>query len=147
VIKEVVRSHGFEIIEKIGAGGFGVVYRTHQSPVGRDVAIKVILPDIARDPLFDKRFEKDARLAAQPERSDGVPLQDYWQDEESAYLILHWHIGRDHRTRSLGDGVETRSVLHLLTRSKCCASDICLMYGKGHRLINGKRYKVTQIRS
>ncbi len=89
MIKGVVRSHGFEIIEQIGAGGFGVIYRAHQPTVGRDVAIKVILSDFARDPLYDKRFEKDARLAAQLEQSDGVPLHDYWQEEESAYLVLH----------------------------------------------------------
>ncbi len=62
---EAVISHGYELIEEIGAGGFGVVYRAHQASVGRDVAIKVVLPEIARDPLFVQRFEQEARLAAQ----------------------------------------------------------------------------------
>ncbi len=61
MIEEVVRGRGFEIIEQIGAGGFGVVYRVHQPSVGRDVAIKITLPEIARDPQYIKRFEKEAR--------------------------------------------------------------------------------------
>ncbi len=41
---------GYELKEQIGAGGFGAVYKTHQSTVGREVAIKIILPGFANQP-------------------------------------------------------------------------------------------------
>jgi oligopeptide transport system substrate-binding protein len=89
-MEESVKSHGYELVEEIGAGGFGVVYRAHQESVGRDVAIKVVLPEIARDPLFVQRFEQEARLAAQLEHPNIVPLYDYWQDDKRAYLVMRW---------------------------------------------------------
>jgi predicted ATPase len=87
---EAIKGRGYDIQEKIGAGGFGVVYRASQPSVGRDVAIKVVLPHIARDPLFIQRFEQEAKLAAQLEHPNIVPLYDYWQDETQAYLVMRW---------------------------------------------------------
>ena len=55
---------GYELKERIGAGGFGAVYRAHQSTVGREVAIKIILPGLANQPDFIRRFEIEAQLVA-----------------------------------------------------------------------------------
>ncbi|MGB3713721.1 MAG: protein kinase, partial [Candidatus Promineifilaceae bacterium] len=99
---ESVKSHGYELIEEIGAGGFGVVFRAHQPSVGRDVAIKIVLPEIARDPLFIHRFEQEARLAAQLEHPNIVPLYDYWQDDERAYLVMRWLRGGSLKTALSG---------------------------------------------
>lgn len=43
---------GYELKERIAAGGFGAVYRAQQSTVGREVAVKVILPGLANQPDF-----------------------------------------------------------------------------------------------
>jgi serine/threonine protein kinase len=53
----------FRIDEQIGTGGMGTVYRAHQTTVGRDVAIKVLRPELARDDQAVLRFEREARLA------------------------------------------------------------------------------------
>jgi serine/threonine protein kinase len=53
----------FRIDEQIGTGGMGTVYRAHQTTVGRDVAIKVLRPELARDEQAVLRFEREARLA------------------------------------------------------------------------------------
>ena len=53
----------FRIEEQIGTGGMGTVYRAHQSTVGRDVAIKVLKPELARDEQAVFRFEREARVA------------------------------------------------------------------------------------
>lgn len=53
----------FRIDEQIGTGGMGTVYRAHQTTVGRDVAIKVLRPELARDEQAVFRFEREARLA------------------------------------------------------------------------------------
>ena len=50
---------GYTLIERIGEGGFGVVYRAEQPAVDREVAIKVILPEFADHPEFVQRFEAE----------------------------------------------------------------------------------------
>jgi serine/threonine protein kinase len=55
---------GYELRERIGAGGFGAVYRAYQSTVGREVAIKIILPGLANQPEFIRRFEGEAQIVA-----------------------------------------------------------------------------------
>ncbi len=90
MVIEAIRSHGYEQAEKIGAGGFGEVYRAHHTFIDRDVAIKVVLPNLAADPLFARRFEKEAQLAAQLEHPNIVPLYEYWQEAGRAFLVMRW---------------------------------------------------------
>lgn len=81
---------GYELLERIGAGGFGAVYRAYQSTVGREVAVKVILPGFANNPDFIRRFEMEAQLVARLEHLHIVPLYDYWRDPHGAYLVMRW---------------------------------------------------------
>ncbi len=74
-ISQIVK--GYELRELIGEGGFGAVYRAYQSVVGREVAIKIILPDHASQPEFIRRFEVEAQLIARLEHPHIVPLYDY----------------------------------------------------------------------
>lgn len=83
---QVIR--GYELRENIGAGGFGAVYRAYQPVVGREVAIKVILPQYANQPEFIRRFETEAQVVARLEHPHIVPLFDYWRDPTGAYLVL-----------------------------------------------------------
>lgn len=79
---------GYEILETIGQGGFGAVYRAFQPSIAREVAIKVILPSYANQPEFIRRFETEAQLVARLEHPFVVPLFDYWRDPEGAYLVM-----------------------------------------------------------
>ena len=81
---------GYELQERIGTGGFGAVYRAHQSTVGREVAIKIILPHFANHPDFIRRFETEAQLVARLEHLHIIPLYDYWRDPNGAYLVMRW---------------------------------------------------------
>src|SRR5688572_8017684 len=81
---------GYELRECIGEGGFGAVYRAYQPSVGREVAVKVILPQHANHPDFIRRFEVEAQLIARLEHPHIVPLYDYWRDPEGAYLVMRW---------------------------------------------------------
>jgi serine/threonine protein kinase len=81
---------GYELHERIGSGGFGVVHRAYQTTVGREVAIKIILPHFANHPNFIRCFEAEAQLVARLEHPFIVPLYDYWRDPTGAYLIMRW---------------------------------------------------------
>ena len=54
----------YEVLEAIGAGGMGEVYRAHDTKLGRDVAIKVLPEELSRDKERLDRFEREARLLA-----------------------------------------------------------------------------------
>ncbi len=81
---------GYELREQVGSGDVGVVYRAYQPSVGREVAIKVIRPELVNQPSFVRGFESEARLVAQLEHPHLVPLYDYWRDPEGAYLVMRW---------------------------------------------------------
>ncbi len=81
---------GYEFRQRIGAGGFGVVYRAFQPSVGREVAIKAILPEYANQPEFIRHFEAEAQMVARLEHPHIVPLYDYWRDPSGAYLVMRW---------------------------------------------------------
>jgi serine/threonine protein kinase/WD40 repeat protein len=81
---------GYELLERIGSGGFGAVYRAYQSTIGREVAVKIILPHFANQPDFIRRFEAEAQLIARLEHLHIVPLYDYWREPNGAYLVMRW---------------------------------------------------------
>src|SRR4051794_10627022 len=81
---------GYELREQVGVGDFGIVYRAYQPSAGREVAVKVIRPDLVNQPSFVRDFESEARLVAQLEHPHLVPLYDYWRDPEGAYLVMRW---------------------------------------------------------
>lgn len=79
---------GYAIGNHIGAGSFGAVYQATQVSIGREVAIKIILPSYANHPDFIRRFETEAQLVAHLEHPYIVPLFDYWREPDCAYLVM-----------------------------------------------------------
>src|SRR5579862_3308813 len=55
---------GFEILEKVGQGGMGAVFRARQVSMDRIVALKILPPKLAQDPNFKTRFLNEARVSA-----------------------------------------------------------------------------------
>lgn len=81
---------GYQLTGLIGSGGFGAVYLAKQQAVGREVAVKVILPQYANTPHFVRRFEAEAQYIARLEHPHIVPLFDYWRDPQGAYLVMRY---------------------------------------------------------
>jgi len=80
----------YRILERVGAGGFGAVYRAIQVGIEREVAIKIILPEYANHPDFIRRFDTEAQLVARLEHPHIVPLYDYWREPNSACLVMRY---------------------------------------------------------
>jgi len=90
--------HGYQFWDKIGEGGVGIVYQAYQPAIGRDVAIKVLRPKYARNPEFLRRFETEAELVARLEHPHIIPLYDYWNSDEKAFLVMRLVRGGSLRT-------------------------------------------------
>ncbi len=126
------RIKGYELRERLGTGGFGAVYRAYQSTVGREVAIKVILPGIANHPDFIRRFETEAQVIARLEHLHIVPLYDYWRDPEGAYLVMRWMKGGSLRDALVSDAFDLEATV-LLTSQITSALDAAHRNGIIHR--------------
>ena len=77
----------YEVIEKIGAGGMGAVYKGYQAALGRYVAIKVLPPQTAGDPAFAERFAQEAKAIGKLRHPNIVTAFDFAHDGDVAYLV------------------------------------------------------------
>ncbi|MEW6577738.1 MAG: protein kinase [Chloroflexota bacterium] len=78
----------YEIVSKLGKGGMATVYRARQVTMQRDVAIKVMSADLAADPEFVARFEREAHVIARLEHPRILPVHDFGHEGELFYLVM-----------------------------------------------------------
>ncbi|MGB7876090.1 MAG: protein kinase, partial [Anaerolineales bacterium] len=81
---------GHKLLELIGVGTYSAVYRALQSTTNREVALKIIQPEVSNQPEFIRRFEIEAQMIARLEHLHIVPLYDFWRDPGGAYLVMRW---------------------------------------------------------
>jgi serine/threonine protein kinase len=83
-----VRLGGFRLLEVIGQGGMGVVYRAEDSRLGRHVAVKVMKPESAADPELRERFLREARSQAAIEHDHVAPVFAADEDQGVPFLVM-----------------------------------------------------------
>ena len=120
---------GFELVEKVGQGAMGAVFRAHQRSLDRDVALKILPPSIAKDQQFIERFQREARASAKLTHPNIVMGIDVGQDDATGlwYFAMEFVDGP-----SAGDllkekgALPERRVLEIardITRALQCAAD------------------------
>lgn len=79
----------FRILEHLGTGGFGTVYKALQENVGREVALKFLTPGVAEDPINVERFRREAYHVSQLRHPHTITLYDYGQTEAGlVYMVM-----------------------------------------------------------
>ena len=78
----------FTIIEKLGQGGMGAVYRARQHSMGREVAIKVLTAGLVSDPTSIKRFLREAKLASRLNHPNVVSVLDFGQTQDGVFYLV-----------------------------------------------------------
>src|SRR2546425_4660006 len=78
----------YRITEKLGEGGMGVVYRAQDSTLGRDVAIKVLRPELGRQPERMRRFSQEARAASALNHPNIITVYDAGEFEDGPFLVM-----------------------------------------------------------
>jgi serine/threonine protein kinase len=89
---------GYRIEAVAGRGGMGVVYRALQRRPERTVALKVIAPELAENPEFRARFDRESNLAARIEHPNVIPVYEVGDEDGLLYIVMRYVAGSDLRT-------------------------------------------------
>jgi serine/threonine-protein kinase len=84
----------YQVEARIGAGGMAEVYRGFDPVLNRTVAIKVLLPQFARDASFVERFRREAQAAARLNHPNIVGVYDTGQDDGTQFIVMEFIEGR-----------------------------------------------------
>ena len=95
MIGRIVRS--YEIVEFVGKGGHGAVYRVEHTENRNSYALKIILPEHIEDENLRIRFEREAEIIRIVKHPNIVNLVDSWHDEEGLWVLMEWCSGGDLR--------------------------------------------------
>src|SRR5262249_47240559 len=89
---------GHRIESQIGEGGMGIVYLAEHLRLNRDVALKVVRPELSTNQAFRERFVQEAQLSASLDHPNIIPVYDAGEFEGSLYLTMRYVPGRNLRT-------------------------------------------------
>src|SRR5271156_4808532 len=98
------RLPNLEVLEILGQGGMGVVYKGRQPFLDRFVAIKVVRPDFQTDSEFQERFLREARMLAKLRHPYIVTVFDAGKSDELYYIVMEFVEGASLR-QMLADGL------------------------------------------
>ncbi|MHC4354955.1 MAG: protein kinase domain-containing protein [Planctomycetota bacterium] len=88
---------GLEIIELLGQGGMGAVYKARQKQLDRIVALKILPPEVGADPAFAERFTREARSLAKLNHPHIVTVYEFGQSDDLYFFIMEFVDGTDLR--------------------------------------------------
>ena len=86
---------GYEIEGVVGSGGLGLLYRARQLRLDRPVALKLVEPEVARDPVVRERLRREARTLAALDHPNVVPLYEAGEEDGTVYIVMRWVDGTE----------------------------------------------------
>ncbi len=107
---------GLEIRSVLGVGGMGVVYKARQPHLDRLVALKILWRDLAEDPTFAERFEREARALARLDHPNIVRVYDFGRTDGVCWLLLEHVEGANLREVMAGGKLSPEEALALVPR-------------------------------
>jgi serine/threonine protein kinase len=132
----------YRIVEEVGHGGMAVVYRAIDGEENREVAIKVLSPYVAQEPKFKARFEQEIQVLRHLRHGNIVPILDYCEAGEYAYIVMPFMVAGTLQQRLVGSPLPLSAaadILHQISQ----ALDYAHAHGVVHRDIKPSNVLIT----
>lgn len=123
----------YRLFEKLGQGNMGAVYRAHDTALGRDVAVKLLQPELAAEPGFQERFRREAYAAARLASPNIIPIYETGELDGRLYLVMPIVQGVDLNKLLKRDGAMSPEKAVRVTEQVAAALDAAHQSGLVHR--------------
>jgi predicted ATPase len=106
----------YEVVTELGRGGMGQVLLARDTRIGRSVALKILPAELMGDSDLRARFLREARIAANLEHPNVVPVYDIGEEEDLLYIAMRYVSGQDLRHRLVAGPLDPAQALAILTQ-------------------------------
>ncbi len=104
----------YNLLQKLGAGGNGAVYKALDTKLNRTVVVKVLPPELTAKTANFKRFEREAQLCSQLDHPNICTIYDFHEDNGVFYIAMQYIEGKNIRQLVTGRPLEIRGALSIV---------------------------------